>query len=122
MVHVEIRGGDEICFKNRRRVRVLHDSDGSLLRDYRGKVAVRNVDTDRLSYIPEHRLINSKRAQIQRESLMICATPEELDWLRHAASLRRLPVAEYVKEAVNDRMRREGVDAVLFKVKSEAHL
>jgi hypothetical protein len=52
-------------------------------------------------------------------TLLIRATREELEWLRHAARLRHLPVSEYVKEALNARLRREGVDAVLFKVKSD---
>lgn len=52
-------------------------------------------------------------------TLLIRATKQELDQLRLAASLVHLPVAEYVKEALNDRMRREGVDAVLFKLKSD---
>ncbi len=47
--------------------------------------------------------------------LVIRGTKEELDWLRHAARLRRVPVVEYAKRALNAQMRREGVDAVLFK-------
>ena len=52
-------------------------------------------------------------------TLLIRATREELEWLRHAASLAHLPVGEYVKEALNTRMRKEGVDAVLFRLKSD---
>lgn len=51
--------------------------------------------------------------------LRIPATLTELEWLHHAASLRHMSAVEYVKEAVNDRMRREGVDAVLFRVDSD---
>lgn len=39
------------------------------------------------------------------------ATSEETGWVRHAAELRGLSVPEYVKEAINARLRKEGVDA-----------
>ena len=48
------------------------------------------------------------------------ATKDEKDWLTHAARLRHLSVSEYIKEAINTRLRREGVDAVCFAVRSES--
>lgn len=44
-------------------------------------------------------------------------TPRQRELLRHAAKLSGLSAVEYVKEAVNARLCKEGVDAVLFKVK-----
>ncbi len=54
-------------------------------------------------------------ARTPSRSLLIRASREELDQLRHAASLRRVAVAEYIKRALNTQMRKEGVDAVLFR-------
>lgn len=48
-------------------------------------------------------------------TLLIRASREELEQLRLAAKLRHLSVAEYVKRALNTQMRKEGVDAVLFR-------
>ena len=53
-----IKGGDVIALGTRH-VRVLHGSFGPL-KDWRGRVAVRNVETDRLSYIHELRLLKAK--------------------------------------------------------------
>ena len=50
--------------------------------------------------------------------LRINATREELDWVRHAAKLQGMAVSEFVKRAINDRLVKMGVDAVLF-VESE---
>lgn len=47
--------------------------------------------------------------------LIIRATKDELDWVKHAASLRHLSITEYVKRAINASLRHEGVDAVLFR-------
>lgn len=47
------------------------------------------------------------------------ASADELDWLKHAASLRNLSMSEYVRQAINARLRREGVDAVLFREKDD---
>ena len=54
-----------------------------------------------------------------RRFLMIACAASEMDWLRHAARLRGVSVAEYVLEAVNVRLCKEGVDAVLFRVASD---
>jgi hypothetical protein len=53
----------------------------------------------------------------QAQALTISATRDEIVQVRHAAKLRRMPVAEYIKRALNAQMRHEGVDAVLFAVK-----
>lgn len=45
----------------------------------------------------------------------IVVSLDEYDWVKHAASLRGLSVAEYVKRAINAQLRREGVDAVLIR-------
>ncbi len=47
--------------------------------------------------------------------LIIRTTAEELDWVKHAADLRGLSMAEYVTRAINVQLRREGGDAVLFR-------
>jgi predicted DNA binding CopG/RHH family protein len=47
--------------------------------------------------------------------IVIRASEDELDWVKHAASLRQMSLAEYVKRAINTQLRREGVDAVLFR-------
>jgi hypothetical protein len=39
-----------------RRVRVILGRDGLELRNHRGRVAVRNVETNRLSYVADYRL------------------------------------------------------------------
>jgi hypothetical protein len=49
-----IKPGDVINLGGRS-VRVWQGT--KLLRDHRGRIAVRSVDGDRLSYVPEHRLI-----------------------------------------------------------------
>jgi uncharacterized protein (DUF1778 family) len=53
------------------------------------------------------------------ERLVVRVSAEELDWLKHAAKLRHRSVSEYVKRALNAQLRREGVDAVLFKLRDE---
>lgn len=50
-----------------------------------------------------------------RETLTIPISGDELAWVRHAAGLRRLSLAEYVRRAINLSLSREGVDAVLLK-------
>lgn len=49
------------------------------------------------------------------KKIAIDASDEEADWIRHAAKLRGLSMSEYIKRAINASLRREGVDAVLFK-------
>jgi hypothetical protein len=52
--------------------------------------------------------------QIKRAPLLIPMTPDERDWVQHAARLRGLPYVEYVRRAINASLRHEGVDAVLL--------
>lgn len=40
---------------------------------------------------------------------------EESDWVKHAARLRGMSWREYVRRAVNERLQRDGVDAVLLR-------
>lgn len=42
-------------------------------------------------------------------------TADELAWVRHAAGLVHLTPREYIRRAINDRLRREGVDALLLQ-------
>jgi uncharacterized protein (DUF1778 family) len=52
-------------------------------------------------------------------TIRLQATVEEHDWLKHAARLRHISVAEYIRRALNVSLRREGVDAVLFRESDE---
>jgi hypothetical protein len=52
--------GDVVTL-GQRRVRVVGDRSGFLSMDSRGRVAVRNVDTGRLSYMNERQLLKAKR-------------------------------------------------------------
>ena len=63
-------------------------------------------------------LMRSRVANI-RATLVVRGTQQEIDWVKHAASLRHLSVSEYVKRAVNAQLRKEGVDAVLFELLDE---
>ena len=49
------------------------------------------------------------------KSITITLTKEEREWVAHAARLCRVSLREYVIQAINTRLRREGVDAVLIK-------
>lgn len=49
------------------------------------------------------------------ETLTIVATDSEVEFLAVAAGLRAQSVEEYVKRAINAALRKQGVDAVLFK-------
>lgn len=49
------------------------------------------------------------------KDITIRVTEDERAWVEHAASLVGLSLAEYVKRAINARLRREGVDAVLIR-------
>lgn len=55
----------------------------------------------------------------RRVSLGVRVTIMEMDWIAHAAKLRHMSFDEYVKQAINESLRREGVDAVLLKVKGD---
>jgi uncharacterized protein (DUF1778 family) len=59
-------------------------------------------------------------SQRDNTRLIIRATKEEVDYVKHAASLRGLSMAEYVKRAINASLRRQGVDAVLFRERNDA--
>lgn len=50
-----------------------------------------------------------------KRGLWVPMTADELEWVRHAASLRAVPAAEYVRQAINTRLSHEGVDAVLLR-------
>lgn len=51
----------------------------------------------------------------EQSRLIVRVSKDELDYVKHAAALRHLSMAEYVKRAINAQLRREGVDAVLFR-------
>ena len=52
--------GDIIVLSRVRRVRVLGRRDGvTLCRDHRQRIAVRNIESNRLSYIAEWRLLQN---------------------------------------------------------------
>ena len=53
--------------------------------------------------------------------LKVWMTDEEFEWVKHAANLRHVSLAEYVKRAINASLRREGVDAVLFREREARH-
>lgn len=56
----------------------------------------------------------------ERARLILRVTRNELDWVKRAARLRHLSLAEYVKRAINASLQREGVDAVLFTEREPA--
>jgi predicted HicB family RNase H-like nuclease len=49
------------------------------------------------------------------ERLIIRVNDTELSWVQHAAKLRHMSLAEYVRQAINASLRKEGVDAVLLR-------
>jgi hypothetical protein len=51
--------------------------------------------------------------------LVVFCSKDEAVYLQHAAGLRGLSVSEYVKQAINASLLREGVDAVLFRVSAD---
>lgn len=51
--------------------------------------------------------------------IAIAVDAEEYRWVKHAASLRHVSLAEYVKQAINASLRKEGVDAVLLREKGD---
>lgn len=59
MADPEVLEVGEVIALDFRRVRVVGNQDGTICRDVRGRIAVRNEATNRLSYIPEWRLINA---------------------------------------------------------------
>lgn len=50
----------EVIALGTRHVRVSAMPDGTICRDHRRRIAVRNVATNRLSYVPEWRLLRAK--------------------------------------------------------------
>lgn len=59
------------------------------------------------------------RTSAARTEIVVNCTKDERDWVRHAARLRRLSLAEYVKQAINRALRHDGVDAVLLRERGE---
>lgn len=58
------------------------------------------------------------RAPTRKEkpkTLSIHGSHDEIDYVRHAARLVMLSPEDYVKRAINRELRRNGVDAVLFR-------
>jgi hypothetical protein len=49
----------------------------------------------------------------------IRTTNDEYEWVEHAAKLCGLDVDQYVRQAINVALQRQGVDAVLLKVEGE---
>ena len=47
--------------------------------------------------------------------LILRVEQAELDWVKHAAQLRRISLADYVRQAINASLCKEGVDAVLLQ-------
>jgi uncharacterized protein (DUF1778 family) len=47
--------------------------------------------------------------------LQITATEEEARWVDHAAALNHQTTEEFIKRAINARLQRQGVNAVLFR-------
>jgi hypothetical protein len=50
-----------------------------------------------------------------KSAVLLRAEKVEIDWLRHAASLKRVTVVEYIRRAINVQLCADGVDAVLFQ-------
>lgn len=65
-------------------------------------------------------LLMAKSAPVFKINLE--ATSEERDQLRLAAKLRHVSLSEYIRRAINASLRREGVDAVLFRESDDAHM
>jgi uncharacterized protein (DUF1778 family) len=59
-------------------------------------------------------------AKPRTERLNVRFSGEEIDYLKHAASLNRQSVAEFVRKAINTELRKRGVDAVLMREKDDA--
>lgn len=77
----------EVIDLDGRMIRISGMPDGSLCRDVHRRIAVRNVETDRLSYIPEWRLLRcpAKDAEIAKQAARIAALEtalRDLWWAR----------------------------------------
>ncbi len=51
--------------------------------------------------------------------LRLMVTPEEKRQIQLAATLKGMTITEFIKHACNERLRKDGVDAVLFPEKGE---
>ncbi len=49
----------------------------------------------------------------------ISVSLDERRWVEHAARLRHISLSEYVRQAINASLRREGVDAVLLRTSED---
>lgn len=60
----------DVCVLGKRHLRILAmPNDGqTICRDHRMRIAVRNVVTNRLSYIPEWRLLKSSRTSVDERT------------------------------------------------------
>lgn len=52
---------------------------------------------------------------MRADRLILRVTKEEADYVKHAASLSHESVALYVRKAINERLQRHGVNAVLLR-------
>jgi hypothetical protein len=59
--------------------------------------------------------MNTTRRVSRPHRLSVAASRDEYEWVLHAAKLRHMSAAEYIRRAINASLRREGVDAVLFR-------
>lgn len=101
-----IRAGDIIKL-GKRMVRVACMPGGSLCQDARGRVAVRNILTHRLSYIPATRLLKGQKtdaserldaavACLQEVERWLCVLehgPDDIDERTHGQMLQRVRTA-----------------------------
>lgn len=55
-----------------------------------------------------------------QDQIKFSVTKDERDWVKHAARLRNLTLREYIIQAINASLRREGVDAVLIKERGDS--
>lgn len=52
--------------------------------------------------------------KMKSKSITVPVTIEEFEWVAAAASLNGITVREYVVRAINQRLRSQGVDAILL--------
>jgi hypothetical protein len=68
---------------------------------------------------PEGARLRTWKEHQRRRRIELYATREEYEQVKLAASLRHLSMPEYIRQALNAQMRREGVDAVLFEERDD---
>lgn len=74
-----VSSGEVIVLSPTRQVRISSMPDGvTICRDHRGRIAVRNVSSNRLSYIPEWALLKAKGIPVGQRAAAMIATPEPL--------------------------------------------